>query len=163
MVSKLGNVVLIINTSFGGYKNTPPKSFRGHQQRAKDYPRTFPRPFSAARSKQTKPKRVPRATKMLRDQTMSKILEALGPLGSPHETPREPQELPKWSRESPQTRPKPSLDRKRWIFKNVIILIRKPTCVRVGESVWELKIHPKRFREEIEVDIENRRKKKTKK
>ena len=34
-----------------------------------------------------------------------------GPLG-------EPQELPKWGRESPQTLPKPSLDRKWWFFKN---------------------------------------------
>ena len=36
-----------------------------------------------------------RATKMLWDQTVPKILEALGPLENPHETPREPQERPK--------------------------------------------------------------------
>ena len=33
----------------------------------------------------------------------------------------------------------------------------------VGGSVWELKIDPKRLREEIKNDIEKRRKKKTKK
>ena len=35
--------------------------------------------------------------------------------------------------------------------------------MRVGGSVWELKIHPKRLREEIKVDIEKRRKKKDEK
>ena len=35
--------------------------------------------------------------------------------------------------------------------------------MRVGGSVWELKIDPKRLREEIKNDIEKRRKKKTKK
>ena len=47
-----------------------------------------------SRKKQDKQK-ASRATKMLRDQTEPKILEVLGPSGSPHETPREPQELPK--------------------------------------------------------------------
>ena len=40
-------------------------------------------------------KRASRATKMLRDQREPKIFEGQGPQGSPHETPREPQELPK--------------------------------------------------------------------
>ena len=101
MVSKLGKAVLIIKTSLAGTK-TSPQSFRGHQKRAKDDPRTFPRPLSAARSKQTKPKRVPRATKMLRDQTVPKILEALGPLGSPHETPRRAPRAPKMRPREPQ-------------------------------------------------------------
>ena len=35
--------------------------------------------------------------------------------------------------------------------------------MRVGGSVWEFKIHPKRLREEIKDDIEKRRKKKDKK
>ena len=35
----------------------------------------------------------------------------------------------------------------------------KPTFLRVGGSVWEFKIDPKRFREEIKNDIEKRRKK----
>ena len=47
------------------------------------------------RRKKKDKKKASRATKMLRDQTEPKILESLGPLGSPHETPREPQELPK--------------------------------------------------------------------
>ena len=35
--------------------------------------------------------------------------------------------------------------------------------MRVGRSVWELKIDPKRFREEIKNDIEKRRKKRDEK
>ena len=42
-----------------------------------------------------KTKKTSRAIKMLWDQTVPKILEALGPLENPHETPREPQERPK--------------------------------------------------------------------
>ena len=46
------------------------------------------------RKKKTK-KTTSRATKMLWDQTVPKILKALGPLENPHDTPREPQERPK--------------------------------------------------------------------
>ena len=41
----------------------------------------------------TNDKKTSRATQMLRDLAEPKILEALGPLGSPHEIPREPQEV----------------------------------------------------------------------
>ena len=47
------------------------------------------------RRKKKNEKNTPRAKKMLWDQTVPKILEALGPLENPHETPREPQEHPK--------------------------------------------------------------------
>ena len=42
-----------------------------------------------------KTKKYTQSKKMLWDQTVPKILEALGPLENPHETPREPQERPK--------------------------------------------------------------------
>ena len=42
-----------------------------------------------------KNKKTSRAAKMLWDQTVPKILEALVPLENPHETPREPQDRPK--------------------------------------------------------------------
>ena len=43
------------------------------------------------------------------------------------------------------------------------IPIVKATFSRVGGSVWELKIDPKRLREEIKNDIERRRKKRSEK
>ena len=45
-------------------------------------------------------------------------------------------------------------------MRNVEILIIESAFLRVGGSVWELKIDPKRLREEIKNDIERRRKKK---
>ena len=48
-------------------------------------------------------------------------------------------------------------------MKNVEILSVKSSFLRVGGSVWEFKIDPKRLREEIKVDIERRRKKKDEK
>ena len=48
------------------------------------------------KKKKEKNNKIPsRATKMLWDQTVPKILKALGPLENPHETPRKPQERPK--------------------------------------------------------------------
>ena len=67
----------------------------------------------------------------------------------PEELPRDPQELPKVARESPKTLSKPSLGRKRWFFKNVRISQVKSTFSKVGDSVRELKVGPKTFREEI--------------
>ena len=66
-------------------------------------------------------------------------------------------ELPKGARESPQTLSKPSLDRKRRFLKHTWIPNIKPTCLKVGGSVWELKIDPKRLRKGIKNDTERRR------
>ena len=49
------------------------------------------------------------------------------------------------------------------IFQKSSSRIRKINIFDGGGSVWELKIDPKRLREEIKNDIEKRRKKKTKK
>ena len=86
-----------------------PKRFREGIKRAKDDPRTFPRPPSAARSKQTRPKRVPRRIWRL----------FLVDLEAPKSSQEPPQEFPKGARDNPKTLPKPSLDRKRWFFKHV--------------------------------------------
>ena len=69
--------------------------------------------------------------------------------------PRAFQELRKRARESPKTIAKPFLDRKRSFLQNVNILIIKSTFLRVGGSVYEFKIDPKRLREEIKNDIDS--------
>ena len=44
------------------------------------------------------------------------------------------------------------------MFQKCKAFSRKSTCLKVGGSVWELKIDPKRLREEIKTDIEKQRK-----
>ena len=70
----------------------PPKAPLEHQKRAKDGPRTLPRPSSAARSEQTRPKRVPR--RIWRPSLVD--LEA----------PKSSQETPKSSQKEPERAPK---------------------------------------------------------
>ena len=83
-------------------------------------------------------------------------LEALfGGSRGPSDLPRAFQELRKRARESPKTIAKPFLDRKRSFLQNVDILIIKSTFLRVGGSVYEFKIDPKRLREEIKNDIDS--------
>ena len=71
---------------------------------------------------------------------------------SPRGTPKITQNV---ARESPKTIAKPFLDRKRSFLQNVNILIIKSTFLRVGGSVYEFKIDPKRLREEIKYDIDS--------
>ena len=121
----------------------PLKGHREHPKRAKDSPRTLPRPSSAARNEQTRPKRVPR--RISRPSLVD--LEA----------PKRPPETPKSPQQKPARAPK-RFQNHLWIenldfFKNVRIPTVKSTFSRVGASVWELKIDPKRHREEIKNDI----------
>ena len=91
-------------------------------------------------------------------------LEALfGRCRAPKEPPRDPQELPKGAQESPQTLSKPSLDLNRCFFINVKISSGKSRFLRVGGSAWELKIDPKRLRQKITYDIDDRRTKRNEK
>ena len=48
-------------------------------------------------------------------------------------------------------------------FKNRAHAHIKSTFLKVGESVWELKIHPKKLREKIKNDIEKKKEKRRKK
>ena len=62
-------------------------------------------------------KKASSATNMLRDQAASKILEALGPLGSPHETPRRAPRAPKMRPREPQNASKTIFGSKLKIFQ----------------------------------------------
>ena len=121
---------------------------------------TFKRPSGAPKTRQIRPHNAPKAifgskkrANEAQDNSKTNLEALFGRSRGPKELPRESQELPKGARESPTTLPKPSLDRKRCFFKNVKILIVKSTFWRVGWSVWELKIDPKRLREESKNDI----------
>ena len=74
------------------------------------------------------------------------------------EAPKSSQDTPKSSQKEPKRAPK-RFQNHLWIenvdfLKNVRIPIVKSTFSRVGESVWELKIDPKRHRKEIKNDID---------
>ena len=77
------------------------------------------------------------------------------------EAPKSSQDTPKGSQKEPKRAPK-RFQNHLWIknvdfSKNVRIPFVKSTFSRVGGSVWELKIDPKRPRKKINNDIENRR------
>ena len=83
------------------------------------------------------------------------------------EPPKSRQETPKSSQKEPKRAPK-RFQNHLWIenvdfSKMQGFRFIKPTFLRVGGSVWELKIDPKRLWEEMKNDIERRRKKKDKK
>ena len=79
------------------------------------------------------------------------------------EAPKSSQEPLKSSQKEPERTPK-RFQNHLWIenddFPKIKLPFIKSTFVRVGGSVWELKIDRKRLREEIKNDIEKRRKKK---
>ena len=110
MVSKLGKAVLIIKTSLAGTK-TAPKGPREHQKRAKDGPRTLPRPPSAARSEPTRPKRVPR--RIWRPSLVDP------------EARRSSQETPRRAPRAPQRRPREPQNALKTIFGSKMKLFQK--------------------------------------
>ena len=76
---------------------------------------------------------------------------------------RGPEESPKSSQNKGERAPK-RFQNHFWIENDDFSKIELPptiksTFLRVGGSVWELRIDPKRLREEIKSDIEKRRKK----
>ena len=86
-----------------------------------------------------------------------------GPPRSRQETPKRPPRDPKGSQKSPKTVSKPSLDLNRSSFTHVNISNGKSRFLRVGGSVWDFKIDPKRPRQKIKDDIAESRTKMNKK
>ena len=129
---------------------------------------TLKRPSGAPKTSQRQPQNAPKAIfgskkRANEAQESSKTnLEALfGRSRGPKELPRASQEPPKSSQKEPERAPK-RFQHHLWIenadfFKNVKIPLVKSIFLRVGGSVWELKIDPKRLRKEIKNDIERRR------
>ena len=82
---------------------------------------------------------------------------------SSQEPPKNPPRAPKRRPGEPQNAFKTSFGSKMMIFQKSSSRPITSAFLRVGGTVWEFKIHPKRLREEIKNDIEKRRKKKDKK
>ena len=89
----------------------PLKGPREHPKRAKDSPRTLPRPSSAARSEQTRPKRVPR--RIWRPSLVD--LEA----------PKSSQEPPKNPPRAPKRRPREPQNALKTIFGSKMMIFQK--------------------------------------
>ena len=89
----------------------PLKAPREHPKRAKDSPRTLPRPSSAARSEQTRPKRVPR--RIWRPSLVD--LEA----------PKSSQEPPKNPPRAPTRRPREPQNAFKTIFGSKMMIFQK--------------------------------------
>ena len=125
-------------------------------------------PSGAPKTSQRQPQNAPKAIfgskkRANEAQESSKTnLEALfGRSRGPKELPRAPQEPPKSSQKEAERAPKRSQNHL-WnenddFSKTELPPVIKPTFLRIGRSVWELKIDPKRFRKEIKNDIERRR------
>ena len=64
----------------------------------------------------------------------------------PREPPRHAPGIPKGPRGSPKTLQKPSSDRKLCFVEKFDFPFVKPSFLKVGGSVWEVKIHPERVR-----------------
>ena len=88
----------------------PLKGPREHPKRAKDSPRTLPRPSSAARSEQTRPKRVPRRI------WRPSLVDLEAPKSS-QEPPKSPPRAPKRSPREPQNAFKTIFGSKTLIFQ----------------------------------------------
>ena len=101
----------------------PLKGFREHQKRAKDGPRTLPRPSSAARSEQTRPKRVPR--RIWRPSLVDP------------EARRSSQETPRRAPRAPKRRPREPQNAFKTIFGSKMMIFQKSSSRFHNINIFE--------------------------